>query len=349
MVVIMKMGASDDDVAGVVAKVEEVGGEAFVSRGRSWTIIGLVGDTIRFLELPLESLPGVDRVVRVGRPYKMVARELHPEPSTVQIAGVPIGRDTITVIAGPCAVENEDQALESTRMAKRAGAQILRGGAYKPRSSPYSFQGLREKGLELLVACREDTGLPFVTEVLEARDVEKVAAVADGLQIGARNMQNFELLKEAGLSGKPVMLKRGLSGTVEEWLMAAEYIAQQGNADIVLCERGIRTFEQSTRNTLDLAGMIVARDASHLPVIADPSHATGHRELVAPMARAAIAGGADGIMVECHPHPDEALCDGPQALTGDDLDKLVIDLAALGKAMGRRMADRLQSAPGWSG
>lgn len=349
MVVIMKMDASDADVDGVVEKVEEVGGEAFVSRGRYWTIIGLVGDTTRFVELPLESLPGVDRVVVVGRPYKMVARELHPHLTTVHIGGVPIGPETVTVIAGPCAVESEEQGLASARMAKRAGAHILRGGAYKPRSSPYSFQGLGEPGLEILGTCREATGLPYVTEVVEARDVAKVAAAADGLQIGARNMQSYMLLKEVGIAGKPVVLKRGLSGTVEEWLMAAEYIAQQGNTDIVLCERGIRTFEPSTRNTLDLAGMAVAREASHLPVIADPSHATGHRSLVPPMARAAIAAGADGVMVEVHPRPEEALCDGPQALTDDDLDRLVTDIAALTRAMGRRFPRGDEDAPAANG
>ena len=338
MVVVMKIGATDAEVDAVVEKVGEAGGEAFVSRGRYWTIIGLVGDTARFLELPLESLPGVERVVRVGRPYKMVARELHPEPTTVEIAGVPIGRQTMTVIAGPCAVETEEQALESAQMAERAGAAVLRGGAFKPRSSPYAFQGLREEGLEILAACREATGLPFVTEVLEARDVEKVAETADALQIGARNMQQFPLLREVGRTGKPVILKRGLSATVEEWLMAAEYIAQQGNTDIILCERGIRTFEPSTRNTLDLAGMVVAREASHLPVIADPSHATGHRALVPPMARAAVAAGADGIMVEVHPRPDEALCDGPQALTDGDLDALVAEVEALARATGRVVA-----------
>lgn len=338
MVVVMKIGATDEQVDAVVEKVGDAGGDAFVSRGRYWTIIGLVGDTARFLELPLESLPGVERVVRVGRPYKMVARELHPEPTTVEIAGVPVGRQSLTVIAGPCAVENEEQALESARMARRAGASLMRGGAYKPRSSPYAFQGLRERGLEILAACREDTGLPIVTEVLEARDVETVAEVADALQVGARNMQHFPLLREVGQTGKPVVLKRGLSATVEEWLMAAEYIAQQGNTDIILCERGIRTFEPSTRNTLDLAGMVVARDASHLPVIADPSHATGHRHLVSPMARAAVAAGADGIMVEVHPRPEEALCDGPQALTGGDLDTLVAELEALARASGRVVA-----------
>jgi 3-deoxy-7-phosphoheptulonate synthase len=340
MVVVMKTSATQAEVNVVVERVREAGGEAFVSPGKSRTIIGLVGDTLKFLELPLASLPGVEQVIRVGRPYKLVARELHPEPSVVLVGGHPIDRKTITVIAGPCAVESEEQTMEAARMAKRAGAHLLRGGAYKPRTSPYSFQGLAKEGLEILAACREETGLPVVTEVLEARDVELVSSLADALQIGARNMQNFSLLKEVGKAHIPVILKRGLSATVEEWLMAAEYVAREGNTDIVLCERGIRTFETATRNTLDLAGMAVAREATHLPVICDPSHATGVRELVAPMAKAAVAAGADGIMVEIHPRPSMALSDGPQALTGTDLDRLVEELSALGESLGRPVPGR---------
>ncbi|MCA1726791.1 MAG: 3-deoxy-7-phosphoheptulonate synthase [Actinobacteria bacterium] len=335
MVVVMKPSASEAEVEQVVARVREAGGEAFVSPGKYRTIIGLVGDTDRFMELPLSQMPGVEQVIRVGKPYKMVARELHPEPSAVKVGPHSIDRRSVTVIAGPCAVESLEQTLEAARMAKRAGAHILRGGAYKPRTSPYSFQGLAKEGLEILAACREETGLPVVTEVLEARDVDLVVSLADALQIGARNMQNFSLLKEVGKATIPVILKRGLSATVEEWLMAAEYVAREGNMDIVLCERGIRTFETATRNTLDLAGMAVARDATHLPVIVDPSHATGVRELVGPMARAAVAAGADGIMVEIHPHPQAALSDGPQALTGNDLDKLVEELASVGATLGK--------------
>jgi 3-deoxy-7-phosphoheptulonate synthase len=352
MVVVMKTSATQAEVDEVVERVREAGGEAFVSPGRSRTIIGLVGDTLQFLEMPLASLPGVEQVIRVGRPYKLVARELHPEPSTVMVGNHPIDRKTVTIIAGPCAVESLEQTMEAARMAKRAGAHLLRGGAYKPRSSPYSFQGLAKEGLEILAACREETGLPVVTEVLEPRDVELVASLADALQIGARNMQNFSLLKEVGKSSTPVILKRGLSATVEEWLMAAEYVAREGNMDIVLCERGIRTFETATRNTLDLAGMAVARDATHLPVIADPSHATGVRELVAPMAKAAVAAGADGIMIEIHPHPSEALSDGPQALTGMDLDRLVEELSALGVALKKpvpgQAKDGKKSGVGWA-
>jgi 3-deoxy-7-phosphoheptulonate synthase len=302
------------------------------------TIIGLVGDTARFEAIPFLQLPGVERVIRVGKPYKMVARDLHPQPSTVKVGTAEVGRGSVTLIAGPCAVETEEQALASARAAKESGATILRGGAYKPRTSPYSFQGLGERGLEILAACRAETGLPVVTEVLETRDVELVAEWADALQIGTRNMQNFALLKEVGQVHKPVLLKRGLAATVEEWLMAAEYIAQRGNSEIILCERGIRTFEPSTRNTLDLAGMAVAQQETHLPVIVDPSHATGKRALVGPMARAAVAAGADGVMLDVHPNPEEALCDGPQALTPGDLLGLAADLRAVAGALGRPMA-----------
>jgi len=338
MVVVMKRDATEEDIERVAAKVREAGGEAFVSRGTVHTIIGLVGDSALFKALPLDNLPGVDRLIQVGKPYKMVARALHPNPSAVKVGPALVSRDSFTLIAGPCAVETEEQARAAARAAKAGGATILRGGAYKPRTSPYSFQGLGVRGLEILAECRAETGLPVVTEVVEARDVEHVAEWADALQIGTRNMQNFALLKEVGATHKPVLLKRGLSATVEEWLMAAEYVAQRGNSDIILCERGIRTFEPSTRNTLDLAGMAVAQQESHLPVIVDPSHSTGHRELVAPMARAAMAAGADGVMVDVHPHPGEALCDGPQALTPDDLLVLSEELVALGQALGRPMS-----------
>ncbi|MGH2740580.1 MAG: 3-deoxy-7-phosphoheptulonate synthase [Actinomycetota bacterium] len=339
MVVIMRTDASEAEIAGVVKRVEEAGGEAFVSRGKLWTIVGLVGDTTRFYGLPWENLPGVDRVVKVGRPYKLVARELQAQPTTIMVGNVPVSRETLTLIAGPCAVESEEQTMAAARMAKHAGAHLLRGGAYKPRTSPYSFQGLAEQGLDILARASEETGLPVVTEVMEARDVELVAEKADALQIGARNMQNFTLLKEVGKSRMPVILKRGLSATVEEWLMAAEYIAQQGNMEIILCERGIRTFEPSTRNTMDLAGMLVARGNTHLPVIADPSHATGRRDLVPDMARAAVAAGADGIMVEVHPRPEQALSDGPQALTGEDLDRLLTDVRTLATSLGKPLAE----------
>jgi 3-deoxy-7-phosphoheptulonate synthase len=335
MVVVMRFGASEEQIERVAEMVREAGGEAFVSRGTVHTIIGLVGDTARFQSLPLNQLPGVDHVIQVGKPYKMIARALHPEPTTVKVGTTPVGRGAFTIIAGPCAVESPEQALDACRAARQAGATILRGGAYKPRTSPYSFQGLGEDGLRILADCREATGLPIVTEVIDARDVELVAGWADCLQIGTRNMQNFGLLREVGQSRKPVMLKRGLSATVEEWLMAAEYVAQRGNSEIILCERGIRTFETATRNTLDLGGMLVAQEETHLPVIVDPSHAMGVRSLVAPMALAALAAGADAVMVDVHGDPENALCDGAQALTPGAVAALGSELRAVAAALGR--------------
>src|SRR3989454_3108018 len=337
MVVVMKRGATEADVERVSEKVREAGGEAFVSRGAVHTIIGLVGDTASFMGLGLDNFPGVDHLIQVGKPYKMVARALHPEPKAVKVGSAAGGRETFSVIAGPCAVESDEQALAAARGAKAAGATILRGGAYKPRTSPYSFQGLGERGLEILARCREDTGLPVVTEVMEPRDVELVASWADALQVGTRNMQNFALLKEVGATSKPVLLKRGFSATVEEWLMAAEYVAQRGNSEIILCERGIRTFETATRNTLDLGGMVVAQLESHLPVIVDPSHAVGKRHLVAAMARAAVAAGADGVVVDVHANPEQAMVDGAQALLPEEVVALGRQLAAIAEALGRPM------------
>jgi len=335
MVVVMQIGATDEQIETVAEMVREAGGEAFVSRGTVHTIIGLVGDTGRFQALPLQQMAGVDHVIQIGKPYKMVSRDLHPETTTVKVGTTPVGRETFTIIAGPCAVESEEQARLATRAAKAAGASILRGDLFKPRTSPYAFQGLGERGLEILEECRRDTGLPIVIEVLDPSTVGRVADFADCLRIGARNAQNFELLKEVGLANKPVMLKRGLAMTVEEWLQAAEYVAQRGNSEIILCERGIRTFEPSTRNTLDLAGMAAAQAETHLPVIVDPSHAVGKRHLVAPMALAATAAGADAVMIDVHPDPNGALCDGPQALTPDQLKMLGEQLRAVAAAIGR--------------
>src|SRR2546423_11039240 len=311
MVVVMKSTATDEDIERLVDRVRETeGGEACVSRGKTRTIIGLVGDTAAFMAMPVEPLPGVDPVVQVGKPYKLVARESHRQPSVVKVGPATVGRGQFSVIAGPCAVESADQALQAARAAKAAGATILRGDAYKARTSPYSFQGTTKVGLEILAGCRAETGLPVITEVMEPGDVEHVSDIVDAVKIGARNMQNFALLKEVGKIAKPVLLKRGLSATLEEWLMAAEYIAQEGNTEIILCERGIRTFEPSTRNTLDLAGMGAAQQETHLPAIVDPSHATGRHDLVGPMAKAALAAGADRGSVDVHPNPSEALCDG---------------------------------------
>ena len=338
MVVVMSPNATEENLAAVVELIEEAGGETFVSRGKNRTIVGLLGDTERFMALPIPGLPGVDQVIRVGKPYKLVAAESRATASTVQVAGVPIGRDSFCVIAGPCAIETEDQAMSAARSAKAAGAHILRGDAYKHRTSPYAFQGLGKRGLEILAHMRAETGLPTVTEVLQASEVELVASYADIIRIGARNMQNFQLLREVGRVQRPVMLKRGLSATIEEWLMAAEYIAQQGNEDIILCERGIRTYEPMTRNTLDVSAVPLVHKLSHLPVIIDPSHSSGRRELVAPLALAAAAVGAQGVMIDIHPHPETALCDGPQALTPEELAPLVGDLGRVAAAVGRPMA-----------
>jgi 3-deoxy-7-phosphoheptulonate synthase len=339
VVIVMAPGATDEDIAGVVSRVEGVGGEAFVSKGVTRTIIGLVGDIDSFHHLNLRTLPGVADVHRISDPYKLVSRQHHPERSTVWVGPsghrVPIGPETFTFIAGPCAVETAAQTLESAHMARAAGATLLRGGAFKPRTSPYAFQGLGLQGLEILVETREETGLPIVTEVVDARDVPLVARHADMLQIGTRNMANFGLLQAVGEAGKPVLLKRGMTATVEEWLMAAEYIAQRGNLDVVLCERGIRTFEPATRNTLDLSAVPIVQATSHLPIIVDPSHAAGRKDLVVPLARAGIAVGADGVIVDVHPAPESALCDGPQALVGSDLRELAASVRKIPPLLGR--------------
>jgi len=348
MVVVMSPDATDQDVARVVERVEGVGGEAFVSKGVARTIIGLVGDVESFHHLNLRALRGVADVHRISDPHKLVSRQHHPDRSTVWVGGadkrVPIGPGTFTLMAGPCAVESADQTLEAARMAAAAGATILRGGAYKPRTSPYAFQGLGVQGLEILADVGRATGLPVVTEVVDARDVTVVAEHADMLQIGTRNMANFGLLQAAGEAGKPVLLKRGMTATIEEWLMAAEYIAQRGNLDVVLCERGIRTFEPATRNTLDISAVPVVQASSHLPVIVDPSHAAGRKDLVVPLSRAAIAVGADGVIVDVHPDPETALCDGPQALLGTELRELAQACRRLPELVGRvGAADRIRT------
>ena len=340
MVIVMAPDATAGDIQAVVTLVESAGGEAFVSRGVSRVIIGLVGDIDQFAALNLSGMGGVSSVTRISAKYKLVSREHHPTRSTVEVKGVPIGPDSVTLIAGPCAVETPDQTLAAARMAQAAGATLLRGGAFKPRTSPYAFQGLGERGLQILAEVRQETGLPVVTEVIGAQDVDLVAGYADMLQIGTRNMQNFPLLQAVGAVGKPVMLKRGMNATIEEWLMAAEYIAQRGNLDIVLFERGIRTFETATRNTLDISAVPVVQRLSHLPVIVDPSHSGGHRDLVLPLSRAAIVAGADGIIVDVHPQPDIALCDGPQALVAEDLEMLASTCTELTRFMGRRQASR---------
>ena len=336
MVIVMSPDATEGQLNEVVANVEGAGASAFVSRGVTRTIIGVVAGEEILETLDAARIPGVAEVVRITAPYKLVSHENHPRTSTVHVGGVPIGPDTVTLIAGPCAVETPEQTLESARMAQRAGAALLRGGAFKPRTSPYAFQGLGIEGLKILAEVRKETGLPIVTEVTEAGDVDVVAEHADMLQIGTRNMQNFALLQACGGVGKPVMLKRGLTATYEEWLMAAEYIAQRGNLDIVLCERGVRSFEPAIRNMLDVSAVPMMHGLSHLPIIVDPSHAAGRRDLVVPLARAAIAAGADGIMVDLHPHPETARCDGPQALTGASLAELAEAMETLPPLLGRK-------------
>ncbi len=338
MVIVMRSDATDADISAIRDRVMAFGGEAYVSRGVTRTIIGLVGDVESFGSLDLDSMPGVRDVVRISVPYKLVSREHHPDRTVVHVGGVPIGPGTLTVMAGPCAVETPEQTLLAASMARRAGAAILRGGAYKPRTSPYGFQGLGKEGLRILADVVRETGMPTVTEVVDARDAELVASYADMLQVGTRNMANFGLLQAVGEVGKPVLLKRGMSASIQEWLMAAEYIAQRGNLDIVLCERGIRTFETGTRNTLDISAVPVAQRLSHLPVVVDPSHAAGKRELVLPLTRAAIAVDADGVLLDVHPHPERALCDGPQALTDAEMDELTTAAAQLPAITGRTLA-----------
>jgi 3-deoxy-7-phosphoheptulonate synthase len=341
MVIVMAPSATDGDIENVVAHIETHGGQAFVSRGVMRTIVGVVGTEQVLETLDADGLPGVAETMRITAPYKLVSAQNHARRTTIRVGGVPIGPDTFTFIAGPCAVETPQQTLESALMAKQAGATLLRGGAFKPRTSPYAFQGLGVDGLRILSEVRDETQLPIVTEVLDVSDVDVVAEHADMLQIGTRNMQNFALLQAVGATGKPVMLKRGLTATYEEWLMAAEYIAQRGNLDIVLCERGIRGFEPSIRNMLDVSAVAMVQRLSHLPVIVDPSHAAGRRDLVVPLARAGIAAGADGVMVDVHPHPEAALCDGAQALYGDALAELAEAVTTIPPLLGRTSAAHL--------
>ena len=338
MIVVMKVGSSEADVKSVINRIESSGLKTHVSQGVERTIIGVVGQIFPELQDTLEMLHGVDEVIRVSKPYKLSSREFHPLDTTVKVGDVTIGGKEIVVIAGPCAVESEQQLFETANAVKATGANILRGGAFKPSTSPYQFRGLGEPGLQLLARVRKELGLPIITEVMATDDVELVAKYADILQIGARNMQNFYLLEEAAKVGKPIMLKRGMSATIQEWLLAAEYILAQGNGQLILCERGIRSYETYTRNTMDISAVPIIEKVSHLPIIADPSHGTGKWYLVTPMALAAVAAGADGIMVEVHPHPDLALKDGAQSLTFANFENLMSQLASVAGAVGRTLA-----------
>jgi len=338
MIVVMKTGCSQDDIGAVVNRIKKLGLKEHISQGVERTIIGVLGQNLLDFQDTLQLLPGVQEIIPVSKPYKLASREFHPRNTVVRVNGVAIGGDEIVIMAGPCAVESEKQLLDTARQVKADGANILRGGAFKPSTSPYHFRGLGKKGLEMLAKTREETGMPVITEVMTPNDVELVANYVDILQIGARNMQNFILLDEVGKTRKPVMLKRGLSSTIQEWLLAAEYILAQGNEQLILCERGIRTFETSTRNTMDISAIPIIKKVSHLPIIADPSHATGKWYLVAPLALAAIAAGADGLMIEVHPNPALALKDGAQSLTFESFRQFMSQAIPIAQATGRKLA-----------
>ena len=335
MLVVMRMDAGEDEIRGAVRKIESHGLKAHPIPGAQRTAIGITGN-IGVVEPALfENLPGVLEVIRVSHPYKLVSREFKAEDTIVDVGGVKIGGRDLVVIAGPCSVESYEQTLRLARAVKASGAHLLRGGAYKPRTSPYSFQGLGTEGLEILARVRDEVGLPVVTEALDIDVLDRVAAMSDMVQIGARNMQNYTLLKRAGRCGKPVLLKRGMTATVTELLLAAEYILDQGNSDVVLCERGIRTFADHTRNTLDVAAIPAVKRISHLPIIADPSHAAGQRDKVVALSRSSVAVGADGLMVEVHDAPDQALSDGNQALSPDAFERLMTQVRALAPVLDR--------------
>jgi 3-deoxy-7-phosphoheptulonate synthase len=337
MIVVMKQGASAAEIGAVIAKVQQLGLTAHPIYGESRTVIAIVGEAITVQPDAFQVLPGVDVVNRIGKPFKLASRISKPEDTVIGLNGVTIGGKRLAVMAGPCSVESRSQILETAHAVKEAGATILRGGAFKPRTSPYAFQGMGLKGLELLAEARQETGLYVVTEVMTPDAVPMVSQYADILQIGARNMQNYGLLNAVGRTQRPVLLKRGLMSTIEELLMSAEYIMSNGNYRVMLCERGIRTFEPMTRNTFDLNAVPVLKQLSHLPVIADPSHGTGRYDLVAPMAKAAIACGADGLIIEVHPHPEDAVSDGAQSLKPEKFARLMQELKPLAEAVGREV------------
>jgi 3-deoxy-7-phosphoheptulonate synthase len=340
VLIVMRHGATREEVQKVVSVIEEMGYQAQPMPGNQRTAVGLVGNDGRVDASRLEGLPGVQEVIHVSQPYKQVSREWKNESTVVKLAGgVAIGGTDVVAIAGPCSVENERQILEAARQVKEAGAVVLRGGAWKPRSSPYSFQGLGKPGLRLLAKAREETGLLICTEAMDESGLQWVAEMSDIVQLGARNMQNFSLLKLAGRCGKPVMLKRGISATIQELLLSAEYLLAEGNHDVILCERGVRSFDTATRKLFDLTAIPVVHKLSHLPIIADPSHGTGLRDKVIPMARAAVAAGADGIMVEVHPNPEDALSDGAQSLFPDQFAQLMREVRIIAEAIGRRVAE----------
>jgi 3-deoxy-7-phosphoheptulonate synthase len=340
MLVVMRHGAPEEDVRRVVATIEEMGYQARPMPGKQRTTVGLVGNDGRVDGSRLAALPGVQEIIHVTQPYKQVSREWKPDSTVIRLpGGLTVGGDEVIVMAGPCSVESERQILEAARTVREAGATVLRAGAFKPRSSPYSFQGLGRAGLKLLARARDETGLLIVTEAMDNEGMDWVAEVADVIQIGARNMQNYSLLKHAGRAGKPILLKRGLSATIQELLLSAEYILAEGNPNVILCERGVRGFDTATRNLFDLSAIPVVHGLSHLPIIADPSHGTGHRDMVIPMARAAVAAEADGLLVEVHPIPDRALSDGAQSLYPEQFERMMKEIKLIAEAIGRRVAE----------
>jgi 3-deoxy-7-phosphoheptulonate synthase len=335
MIIVLKPQPTPEQIQHVLERIEELGFTPHLSQGVSRTIIGVIGDERKLQATPLQAIDGVEQVISVLKPFKLASREFKPEPSVFEVKGIRIGGGHLAVIAGPCAIEGEEIFFEIAEAVRAAGANVLRGGAFKPRTSPYSFQGLGEEGLKILKAAGEKFAMPTVTEVMDPRQIDLVCEYADILQIGARNMQNFDLLKEIGRTDKPVMMKRGMSATVKDLLMSAEYILSQGNHKVILCERGVRSFEDSTRNMMDLSAIPNAQGQSHLPIIADPSHATGRPDLIPAMARASVAAGADGVHVEVHTCPEQALSDGPQALLPEPFAALVDDLRRLAEVLGR--------------
>ncbi len=340
MLIVMRHGAAEEEIRRVAATIEEMGYQARPMPGRQRTTVGLVGNDGRVDGSRLAALPGVQEIIHVTKPYKQVSREWKAETTVISLpGGLTVGGDEVVVMAGPCSVESEQQILQAARAVREAGATVLRAGAYKPRSSPYSFQGLGRPGLKLLARAREETGLLIVTEAMDAEEMDFVAETADIIQLGARNMQNYSLLKRAGRSGKPILLKRGLSATIQELLLSAEYILAEGNPNVILCERGVRGFDPATRNIFDLSAIPVVHGLSHLPIIADPSHGTGHRDMVTPMARAAVAAGADGLLIEVHPSPDRALSDGAQSLYPEQFDRMMKETRLIAEAIGRRVAE----------
>lgn len=339
-IIVLKQGVSEEEIRHVTKRLENKGLKSNVSKGTERVIIGVIGDTSKVTEEEedaIRAIPGVENVVRILKPYKLASREFRKENTEIVIGGQVIGGKRIPVMAGPCAVENRTILMSIAEKVKSAGASFLRGGAYKPRTSPYAFQGLGEEGLRYLADAREKTGLPIITEIMDPRDIEVMVQYTDIIQIGARNMQNFRLLLEVGSVDKPVLLKRGLSATIKEWLMSAEYVMSKGNQNVMLCERGIRTFETATRNTLDLSAVPVLKKLTHLPVVVDPSHGVGKWDLVAPMAKAAVAAGADALIIEVHTNPEEAMSDGEQSLRPDDFATLMEELRPVAAAVGREM------------